>query len=425
MTIETLITAARVPRTAVEPTPAADLERAFGTRLPADYPHYVAAVPKGYFRGYLEVLRPSFLPFAGEVQWTRDQLRAAGAPAHLLPWARIYPDYYACWDTGTGDPDSWRTGVFDVYAGGTWYPFDGGLTEFLLAFVTGGTGIDALAFAYRDESAPLFSEDPTTPPARVDPAGWSGRVPLDEPLDAAAVLLESCPGEPAEVSDNLPGDYRRLLHAGVAARIRFAQLALDVFDLSTQLHERMLAAMNTRGGLRPPYHPEPDGLIAFATYDNGATACWIPVGADPDRWPVMVVDVTFRTLTEHRLTATGLLAQVWLTEPLSTADAIAAAAAFLASDGSEDVEIEPLPGWEVLEDPPGFVPEPVRVQPEAAFADGRRIIVPYNSIALLDHGDLEAELGGNAPIMVDLDTHECRYIDLGETFAYRERGFHV
>ncbi|GAB3840254.1 hypothetical protein GCM10027610_047570 [Dactylosporangium cerinum] len=188
------------------------------------------------------------------------------------------------------------------------------------------------------------------------------------------------------------------------------------------MHERMLAVMSTRGGLRPPYHPEPDGLVPFATYDNGAVACWIPVGADPDRWPVGVVDNTFTTLTEHRLTATGLLAQVWRTEPLSTADALAAAAAFLAAEESQSVEFEPRPGWEVVEDPPGFEPEPVRIAPEHAFTVGRELIVPWNSIALLDHGDQEAELGGNASISVDLDTHECRYLDLMEEFAYRERG---
>jgi hypothetical protein len=71
VTIETLTAAARVPRTAVKPTPVADLEDAFGTRLPADYPRYVAAVPPGYFRGYLHVLQPSWTPSAGDIQWIR------------------------------------------------------------------------------------------------------------------------------------------------------------------------------------------------------------------------------------------------------------------------------------------------------------------------------------------------------------------
>ncbi|MET7396600.1 YrhB domain-containing protein [Dactylosporangium sp. NPDC005572] len=93
---------------------------------------------------------------------------------------------------------------------------------------------------------------------------------------------------------------------------------------------------------------------------------------------------------------------------LDEQEAAAAAAAFLAEEYRQWLR-------------PGE-PMPVRTQPERAFRDGRRYVVPYNSIDLLDHGDLDAELGGNAPILVDLDTGECRHIDLNETFAYRDRG---
>jgi hypothetical protein len=67
----------------------------------------------------------------------------------------------------------------------------------------------------------------------------------------------------------------------------------------------------------------------------------------------------------------------------------------------------------------------VRTAPEFGFVDGGRYIVPYNSVDLLDHGDLEAELGGNSPILVDLKTGECRFLEFDEVMEYRRRGFTV
>ncbi|MET7391914.1 hypothetical protein ABZS66_00235 [Dactylosporangium sp. NPDC005572] len=115
-----------------------------------------------------------------------------------------------------------------------------------------------------------------------------------EPVDASPALMAHLGGAPANVDwpgsprgsaarcPPLPAPGRR----GVAGRIRAARLATpggdpDLVDLAKQVYERMRAAMEERGGLHGPYHPEPDGLMPFAVHDNGSMLCWIPLDADP------------------------------------------------------------------------------------------------------------------------------------------------
>ncbi|WP_027345928.1 YrhB domain-containing protein [Hamadaea tsunoensis] len=63
----------------------------------------------------------------------------------------------------------------------------------------------------------------------------------------------------------------------------------------------------------------------------------------------------------------------------------------------------------------------VRVYHEGAFRIDGELIVSWNSKALLDDGDEEAELAGNADIAVNLATGRCRYVDLDESFEFRRR----
>ncbi len=67
----------------------------------------------------------------------------------------------------------------------------------------------------------------------------------------------------------------------------------------------------------------------------------------------------------------------------------------------------------------------VRVAPEHGFKDGRYFIIPYNSVDLLDHGDLDAELAGNFAILVDLESGACRFLTVAEELDYRSRGFPI
>ncbi|MFI5911661.1 hypothetical protein [Dactylosporangium sp. NPDC051541] len=93
---------------------------------------------------------------------------------------------------------------------------------------------------------------------------------------------------------------------------------------------------------------------------------------------------------------------------LDRAEALKIAAAFLERDAQE---------WTTKHE--------VRTIPDSAFTDGPFLIVPYNSVALLDHGDRSAQLAGNAPIRVDLATGECDLLDVIEVIGYRKRGFKV
>jgi hypothetical protein len=91
---------------------------------------------------------------------------------------------------------------------------------------------------------------------------------------------------------------------------------------------------------------------------------------------------------------------------LDRAEALKAAADFLERESRE------------------WIPShPVRTMPDRAVTDGPVLIVPYNSVALLDHGDKDAELAGNMPIRVDLITGECRQLDIIEVVGYWNRGF--
>lgn len=64
----------------------------------------------------------------------------------------------------------------------------------------------------------------------------------------------------------------------------------------------------------------------------------------------------------------------------------------------------------------------VRIIPEDSFIDGSRFIALYDSVDFLDHGVEGAQLGGNLPISVDLETGECSFITWQETNDLMDRG---
>ena len=92
-----------------------------------------------------------------------------------------------------------------------------------------------------------------------------------------------------------------------------------------------------------------------------------------------------------------------------------AAAAVAAAYLEEDVRLNP---------DPDFYNE-VRVAPEHGFKDGRKFIIPYNTVDFLDRGDEFARLAGNWPIVVDLETGECHFLDRDEELDYHRRGFPI
>lgn len=320
---------------------AAALEEVFGTPVPADYVRYVQTVPPGVYRDTLSVLQPaadgSVTELRAALEFQRGLIRDDGGPGHLIPWAAIGTDYVMCWIADDGDADTWWTGVFDGYGGAALYPFGGGCVDFLLAFATGGTGIEVLDYVYKRVVEPMFvafEEPPRLPPAQLDPLGWSRLydallLPM-EPVDAGPELVARLGASvtpaatdwtavAARLGSPLPADYRNLVDAGVDTRIGPVRLAIpggapDLADLPSWILERVLAANSTTGGVRRPYHPEDGGLVPFGLFDDGSVVGWPPVDPDPDRWPVTVASADFRAVVSHPLTATAFLLRL-LTGP--------------------------------------------------------------------------------------------------------------
>ncbi|GAA2075807.1 hypothetical protein GCM10009801_30790 [Streptomyces albiaxialis] len=65
----------------------------------------------------------------------------------------------------------------------------------------------------------------------------------------------------------------------------------------------------------------------------------------------------------------------------------------------------------------------IRIESEGAFTDKDSLLVCYNTIAYLDHGDELDRLAGNNPIEVNLRTGDCRILSLDETLKYMDEGF--
>jgi hypothetical protein len=334
-----LIALVGTPRPPERLVPQETLEAIFGTSVPADYGRYVRSVPPGVYRDTLSVLQPdadgSTTELEAALEFRRGLLRDDGAPEYLVPWAAIGTDYVVCWIVEGDDPDTWRTAVFDPFDDAAVHPFDGGCVGFLLAFAAGTTGLDVLDYVYEHDSEPLFVSfgDPAPPsPAQLDPLGWSRlrevlQLPM-EPIDAGPMLREllaAASGRPvaaqvvtdweaitARLGSLLPADYRRLVDAGVAGRIGPVWLAtpggdLDLVDLPRRVYAEILVALAERGGMRGPYHPEPGGLVPFGLHDDGSILFWNPLDADPDRWPVSMIDAGVRGMVNYRKTATAVL----------------------------------------------------------------------------------------------------------------------
>jgi hypothetical protein len=301
----------------------------YGAGPPADFQRLVDTIPPGVFQTFLRVLHPAEFESVDEyratVGWYAEQVETG-----LLPWAVIGSDWIICWSAAAADPARWTVVVFDPVERKR-YPYDGSATEFLQAFVLGGTGIEELAYIHEDHPTPEFvalEEQPPRAPAAVEPDFWSNDIgalsTLVPPIDASDLLREAVHTGPLASADNtdwaeienrlglrLPGDYKALFAGRAPIRIGPVQLtwpaADGLSDLQRRLYERVVDAYETRGGSRGPYHPEPGGLVAWAVADSGHTICWLPATEDPDAWPVTVVEPQFRSTATYGMSATRFL----------------------------------------------------------------------------------------------------------------------
>lgn len=140
------------PGAGPRPVDWASVERALGTRLPADYKAFADAYPAIFVNEYLRVSHPSSSNPAynllQDAQVRTNSLRELTAefpdmyphpvypePGGLLCWGNNVNREQCYWLT-EGDPDGWRV-VVGEEEDVTWR-FDGNFTEFLLASFRGG-----------------------------------------------------------------------------------------------------------------------------------------------------------------------------------------------------------------------------------------------------------------------------------------------
>lgn len=128
------------------------VKRTFGTDLPPDYVDFVQTYGHGAIDDWLFVLTPGWESRDGdicrEVEYTKmviDAHREAGLPTPyqaypdpggLIGWGNTANGDVCCWKTGDADPSKWPVVVADSERV-TWDRFEGTMTEFLVAVLTG------------------------------------------------------------------------------------------------------------------------------------------------------------------------------------------------------------------------------------------------------------------------------------------------
>ncbi|MEU1286805.1 SMI1/KNR4 family protein [Kitasatospora sp. NPDC005856] len=131
-----------------------------GTELPSDYRAFVERYGHASFHGDLSVVTPDLDPgtpdeksyerfrrfnedvgemLEGWYEWNPELGRPYPpfpAKGGLLAWASNTSADYFCWDTSAGDPDQWPVVVWR-FGISEFVRFDGGMTAFLTAVLTG------------------------------------------------------------------------------------------------------------------------------------------------------------------------------------------------------------------------------------------------------------------------------------------------
>ncbi|MEU5983410.1 histone-like nucleoid-structuring protein Lsr2 [Streptomyces sp. NPDC047434] len=170
-------------------TPACDwaaVERTLGMPLPSDYKRLADAYGPGAFCGFLHLYHPlaptEWVNLTGPMPGTiRNQLQrdrdrgthpVPHAPQNLFPMGVTDNGNYLFWVTDPSSaPDRWHITINEA-RGPRWYTHDGGITDFLLAVLSGGESVPLFPRDILDQgvyftpSAPSSPEPPGVQPTR-------------------------------------------------------------------------------------------------------------------------------------------------------------------------------------------------------------------------------------------------------------------
>jgi hypothetical protein len=172
---------------------------------------------------------------------------------------------------------------------------------------------------------------------RPDNAWPEPLVPVRQPTDQTAAVQQLIRGSRPDrgridwdrvevlLGHRLPADYRHLVD--LIGPGRYGDITVHPPDESSdgllRLHQRVYQfARNRRrddpGLVQYPFHPEPNGFIAWGAAGDGWLLGWQAFCADPDQWPVMELNPEWSLARAVDFTCTAYIA-AYLEEPIKRA----------------------------------------------------------------------------------------------------------
>lgn len=153
------------------------VENKLGRRLPSDYKAFAERFGPGHFDEYIWVAVPRGfgprLDFFGQLEQSVETLRSLAAdgipvPYPLYPekggglisWGSTIDGEVLYWRTDDDDPDRWSV-VLHLHKADDWFEFQGSVTHFLSAILTGQTAVPVLPDGFGLQQHPFIRFGPT------------------------------------------------------------------------------------------------------------------------------------------------------------------------------------------------------------------------------------------------------------------------
>jgi len=294
-------------------------ERAAGVRFPSEYREVAEALGPGSFQTFVSFWDPA------DQSHDRD-----GLPDDLVVWAEVGFDYTIGWLTEGDDPDKWPVAVCDSGDFDERAVYRMSTAEFLTALLTYPTPIEPLSYVTVAYQPPRFWGNDGTESAAPPALSWVADAEPIQPDDCAGQLRGLVTPFPitvprwydvwvGQVQGRLgwpvPEDYQHVIERYGAIKAGPVTVAapggpLDLIRSYNRLKRRVTKERADGGGPPGPIWPEEHGALRWADLDDGGHVCWLAVGNDPDRWPVIVLDAALTRAKLHPVSASRFLLEV-------------------------------------------------------------------------------------------------------------------